>query len=345
MAAAPTITVFGGTGFLGRAFLRSLTRTGVPSGTTIRLASRRKTERKYRSPIPCPPNTEFVQCDITSRESVHNALVGATHVVNLVGILHETPGTSSTFASVQAEAPAFMNDAAIYHGVRRFVHVSAIGADEQSESEYARTKKAGEDALTPLSQSDRCSVTILRPSIVFGPEDSFFNRFNAIARFSPMLPLIGGGGTLFQPVHVDDVANAIVKSLAPSPNEMSTSSSINETKPGEKFVSEANPSVISNLYELGGSSVLSFKQLMELLLRVSGKKRALVPLPFSVARTQGLLFETTHKIVPAFAPLLTRDQVTLLQRDNIVSATAKAFKHLGIEARPCNEETVSYLRE
>lgn len=333
MASPPTITVFGATGFLGRAFLRSLTRQGVPTGTKLRLASRGKSSRRYKTPIPFPPTAEHVDCDIASKVSVQNALAGATHAVNLVGILHETPGTTSTFATVQAEAPALMNEAAIQHGVKSFVHISAIGADSHSGSEYARTKKAGEDAFIPLSQSGDCNVTILRPSIVFGPEDSFFNRFNSIARISPVLPLVGGGETLFQPVHVDDVAQAIVKSLGLK-TEVQEESEPKETR---------TPSQ-SALYELGGETVLSFKQLMELLLRVTGKKRALVPLPFSVAHAQGLLFETTHRLIPAFSPLLTRDQVTLLRRDNVVSPTAKNLKDLGIYPQPCNETTVSYLQ-
>lgn len=336
MASAPTITIFGATGFLGRAFLRSLTRASVPTGTKLRLVSRGKTSRRYKIPIPYPPTTEHVECDITSRVSVQNALAGTTHAVNLVGILYETPGTSSTFSAVQAEAPALMSEAAIKNGVKSFVHVSAIGADSNSASEYARTKKAGEDAFVPLAQSTDCAVTILRPSIVFGPEDSFFNKFNAISRISPVLPLVGGGGTLFQPVHVDDVAQAIVKSLRlgigaeaePSTQENSTPAESNQ----------------STLYELGGGTVLTFRQIMELLLQVTGKRRALVPLPFSAARAQGLLFEAAHRMVPAFSPLLTRDQVTLLERDNVVSLGAKTLKDLGIYAQPCNEVTVSYLR-
>lgn len=336
MASAPTITVFGATGFLGRAFLRSLTRASVPTGTKLRLVSRGKTSRRYKIPIPYPPTTEHVECDITSRVSVQNALAGTTHAVNLVGILHETPGTPSTFNAVQAETPALMSEAAIQHGVKSFVQVSAIGADSSSSSEYARTKKAGEDAFIPLAQSTDCNVTILRPSIVFGPEDSFFNRFNAISQISPVLPLVGGGRTLFQPVHVDDVAQAILKSLRldieiqaePTTKENSSTAKFNQ----------------SELYELGGDTVLTFRQLMELLLQVTGKKRALVPLPFGVARVQGLLFETAHRMIPAFSPLLTRDQVTLLERDNVVSPGAKTLKDLGVIAQPCNEMTVSYLR-
>lgn len=364
MAVSPTITIFGSTGFLGRALLRSLTRSSLPSNTTFRLMSRNPT-RKSAHPIPLLPNAQLMSCDVTNEAEVESAVAGSTHVVNLVGILYETPGTKSTFSAIQAEAPALMAQAAARSGVRNFVHVSAIGANSASASAYARTKAVGERGVATLAGTDpSVDVSILRPSIIFGPDDSFFNRFDSMARLSPALPLVGGGSTRFQPVHVDDVAQAILTAMrltkdtdgADIGNTSSKSSESDKNKPetqrmqppidaySNSTVREgSNPPGRTHIYELGGPTILSFKELMELLMRVTNRRRLLVPIPFPVAHIQGGLFETTHRLLPSVPPMLTRDQVTLLKSDNIVSAGARTFADLGLAARPCNEANLSYL--
>lgn len=363
MAASPTITIFGATGFLGRALLRALTRSSLPSGTMLRLMSRNSTKKPVHH-MPLPPNGQLMSCDITSDNEVESAIAGSTHVVNLVGILHETPGTRSTFSTIQAEAPATMAKAAARSGVRNFVHISAIGASSASASEYARTKALGERGVAALADTDpSVDVSILRPSIIFGPDDSFFNRFDAMARVSPALPLVGGGITRFQPVHVDDVAQAILTALRLSSDSKSggiddhipgtvASGGRNSDAPHKQPIDRSNNASKNNsnipgrthIFELGGPTVFSFKELMELLMRVTGRRRVLVPIPFPAAHVQGGFFEAVHHLLPSIAPMLTRDQVTLLRRDNIVSEGARTFADLGLAARPCNEASLSYLR-
>lgn len=336
----------------------------------VRLASRHA--KTGPTTVPTAMGTQMVQCDVTQPAAVASAIDGSTHVVNLVGILHETPGTSSTFNAIQAEAPSTMARFASRSGVRNFVHVSAIGADATSDSPYARTKAIGEERVSMLAEDPETDVTILRPSIVFGPEDAFFNRFDAMAKVSPALPLVGGGETRFQPVHVDDVAQAIVTSLklnsaadrVPVADEASIRANKgrpsdaeavdngggaanmkdNGVNEGIRSQSTTSSPRQARIYELGGASVLSFKELMQLLLRVTNRQRVLLPVPFPVAHVQGGLFEAVHRIVPQVAPMLTRDQVTLLKRDNVVSVGARTFADLGLTSRPCDEVNLAYLR-
>jgi len=227
-------------------------------------------------------------------------------VINLIGILYESG--VNTFRGTQGEAPGRIAKAAKAAGAQRFIQISAIGADAGSTSEYARSKAAGEQAVLKAFPE----ATILRPSIVFGPEDAFFNRFAAMARIAPALPLIGGGHTKFQPVYVGDVAEAIMKALE-------------------------NPATQGKTYELGGPRVYTFKEIMELVLAETRRKRYLVPVPWSVAEFQGKILGKLPK------PLLTPDQVELLKRDNVVAPGAATLNDLGVNPTSAEVIIPTYL--
>jgi NADH dehydrogenase len=295
------VTVFGGTGFLGRHTVRALAK----AGWRIKVAARRPARGFFLRPLGTVGQIDFVKCDIADAGSIAAAVKGADAAVNLCGILFQS---GQTFEDVQAQGPALIGAAAAAAGVTALVHVSAIGADSESESAYAITKAEGETRLREAFPA----ATILRPSIVFGPEDGFFNRFAELARFLPALPLIGGGKTLFQPVFVGDVAAAIVAALD------------SETASGRT-------------YELGGPTIYSFKQLMQVVLAETGRKRLLLPLPFGVAAIQAFFLQ--------FLPgtLLTPDQVKLLRHDNIVSPGALTLADLGITPTTVEAEVPAYL--
>lgn len=286
------VTVFGGSGFLGRHITRAL----AGAGWRIRVAVRRPELANHLQPLGRVGQIHAVQANLRSPESVVRAAAGADAIVNLVGILHESG--RQTFEAVQAAGPAVVASAAAEQGAR-MVHISAIGADPASRSQYARTKAAGEAAVFARVPD----AIVLRPSIVFGPEDKFFNRFAAMARILPALPLVGGGRTRFQPVFVGDVAGAVAAALDGG------------ARPG-------------TIYELGGPEGKTFAELMELMLREIGRKRLLVPIPFALARLQAFFLERLPN------PLLTRDQLTLLESDNVVSDTAeregRTLRGLGI---------------
>ncbi|HYE00224.1 MAG TPA: complex I NDUFA9 subunit family protein, partial [Alphaproteobacteria bacterium] len=273
-----TVTVFGGTGFLGRYIIRRLARTGA----RIRVATRNPGQANFLRPNGNVGQIVPLPCAVRSDESVAAVIRGADTVVNLVGILSESG--RSTFEAMHHELPARIARIAAASGVERMVHVSAIGADAQSPSAYAKSKAAGEQAV----QAAFPAATILRPSVVFGPEDDFFNRFAKMARISPFLPLIGGGHTRFQPVYVGDVATAV----------------------GEALI---QASAAGHLYELGGPKIYSFAELMQLVLAQMGRKRPLVDMPWGLARALASVLEK----LPGQA--LTRDQLLLLQSDNVVS--------------------------
>ncbi len=297
------VTVFGGSGFLGRYAVRAL----AQSGFRIRVAVRRPDLAFDLQPLGRVGQIHPVQANLRFPDSVTRAAEGADVVVNLVGIMN--PSGAQTFEAVQAEGAAAVARAAKENGAQ-LIHVSAIGAAEKSDSVYARTKAAGEK--TALAEN----AVVFRPSVVFGPEDDFFNRFASLARILPALPLIGGGNTLFQPVFVGDVAVAILKAA--------------EGKAAPKTI-----------YELGGPETKSFRELMELLLRQIGRERLLVPVPFGLAKLQALLLE----MLPG--KLLTRDQVELLKSDNIVSASAerdgRTLKGLGINPTSMEAILEGYL--
>src|SRR5262245_51256328 len=288
------VTVFGGSGFLGRHVVRALAKHGY----RIRVAVRRPELAGFLQPFGRVGQIHAVQANLRYPASVEAAARDADVVINLVGILFERG--KQRFDAVQASGAEAAALAAKAFGAK-IVHVSAIGADERSPSVYARSKAMGEK-LVLAAMPD---AVILRPSILFGPEDDFFNKFAAMARIAPALPLIGGGHTLFQPVFAGDVASAVVAAIE------------DRAKAGA-------------VYELGGPEVRSFKQLMQLVLATIERQRLLIPLPFGIATLQASLLQL---MMPT--PLLTTDQVELLRRDNIVSAAAKAegrtIEALGID--------------
>ena len=287
------VTVFGGSGFLGRHVVRALAKIGY----RIRVAVRRPELAGFLQPLGRVGQIHAVQANLRHPASVEAAARNADVVINLVGILFERgPQKFDAVQSLGAEAVA---RAAAACGAR-MVHVSAIGADERSSSHYARSKAVGERLVLAAMPS----AVILRPSVVFGPEDDFFNKFAAIARFSPALPLVGGGHTRFQPVFAGDVASAVVAAV--------------EGRAAE-----------GRAYELGGPEVKSFKELMQFMLATIERRRILVPIPFPLAKFQAAFLQLMPK------PLLTTDQVELLRSDVVVSEAAKregrTLEALGID--------------
>jgi NADH dehydrogenase len=295
-------TVFGGSGFIGRYVVTNLAR----DGWLVRVAVRRPDEALFLKTAGAIGQVTPVATNVRDRPSVARAVQGADAIVNLVGILHESG--RQRFQAVQAGGARTIAEEAARAGARRLVHISAIGADANSKSEYARTKAEGEAAVRQAFPT----ATILRPSIVFGPEDGFFNRFAKMAQLSPALPLIGGGRTRFQPVYVGDVAEAVVKAI--------------ET-----------PAAAGQTYELGGPKIYSFADLMRLLLHETGRKRLLMPLPFPVASLMGAVLQCLP------SPQLTADQVRQLKRDNVVSDGAVGLANLGITPTAVEAIVPTYL--
>ena len=315
-ASEQIVTVFGGSGFIGRHVVRALAKRGY----RVRVAVRRPDLANFLQPLGNAGQIRAVQANLRYPASVDRAIAGADAVVNLVGILAESG--RQRFYSLQANGAKAIAEAAARHGITRLVHVSAIGADADSPSAYARSKAIGEAAISAAVKE----AVILRPSIVFGPEDDFFNRFAALARVLPALPLIGGGQTKFQPVFVGDVAEAVARGIDGTLDVGAT-------------------------YELGGPAVKSFRELMEIVLKVTNRKRLLLPLPFPLARLQAGLFEVIDAVsfglVLPHALKLTRDQVTLLEQDNVVSAESVHSGHtlqgMGIAGEAIEAIVPSYL--
>ena len=277
------VTVFGGSGFLGRSVVRALCKRDY----RIRVAVRRPELAGHLQPLGRVGQIHAVQANLRYPASVEAAMRGADVAINLVGIL--APTGAQTFNAIQAEGAGAVANAAAA-AAARMVHVSAIGANENSPSHYARSKAAGEKVVL----STLPTATIFRPSVVFGPEDEFTNRFATLAQMSPALPLIGGGLTKLQPVYVGDVATAIADAVEGKARAGAT-------------------------YELGGPEVLTMREVIELILSTIERKRMLVSLPFGLARLQAMFLQ--------FAPgalKLTPDQVELLRSDNVVSEAAKA---------------------
>lgn len=301
------VTVFGGSGFVGSQIVRALARGGL----RVRVAVRRPGLGYKLRMLGDVGQIEVVQANIRVPSSVERALDGAQACINAVGVLYESGRQG--FQSLQAMGAKTIAAACVQRGIDRFVQISAIGADAASASKYAQTKAAGEAAVRALIPS----AIIIRPSIVFGPEDDFFNRFAAMASIAPALPLIGGGQTLFQPVFVGDVAAATVAALGDA------------SKAGQTF-------------ELGGPAVYSFRSLLELILRETGHKRLLVPVPWPVASLIGMAGDLQAKILP-MAPVLTSDQVILLKSDNIANPALPGLAALGIEPTAVEAIVPSYL--
>lgn len=285
------VTVFGASGFIGRYVVKRLGQRGI----IVAAAGRDPDRAGVLRPMGDVGQIAPIRADVTNEAEVRAAMTGADAVVNLVGILHESGGQA--FEPVHRDAPARIGRLAAELGVRRVVHVSALGADPGSSAAYARTKAEGESSLRHAFPA----AVVHRPSVVFGPEDQFFNRFAAMIRDFPILPLIGGGHTRFQPVYVGDVADAIVKTLL---------------EPGHD----------GRTYQLGGPRVYTFRELLELLQRELGRRRPMISAPWGIAKLKARFFE----LLPN--PPLTRDQVELLKHDNVVDRGAPGLAELGIEA-------------
>ncbi|HWA41825.1 MAG TPA: complex I NDUFA9 subunit family protein [Hypericibacter adhaerens] len=295
-------TVFGGSGFIGRYVVQRLAK----QGWMVRAAVRRPDEALFLKPLGDVGQITPVAANLRHQGSVEAAVAGADAVVNLVGLLYQAG--PQRFDAVHVEGAGRTAAAAAKAGASRFVQISAIGADPASPAAYARTKAAGEAAV----RAAFARATVLRPSIVFGPEDQFFNRFAQMARMSPALPLIGGGHTKFQPVYVGDVADAVMAAIE-------------------------RPEALGQTYELGGPEIRTFRQLMELMLSEIERKRLLIPVPFALASLQGALLG----LLPM--PPLTLDQVRLLKRDNVVGAGMPGLKELGIDATALELILPTYL--
>lgn len=299
----PLVTVFGGSGFLGRHTVRAL----VKAGHRVRVAVRRPVLANYLIPMGQVGQIQLVKCDARDAQQVARALEGAQAAVNLVGALY------GDLEERHVEAAANVADAARAAGIATLVHVSAIGADPQAPSRYAGTKGEGEAKV----RAAFADAAILRPSILFGPEDRFFNKFAGLARLVPALPLIGGGHTRFQPLFVGDAAAAVLRCVE-------------------------DPSTRGRTYELGGPTVYSFKELMQIMLREIGRRRLLVPVPFLLASIKAFFLQIPAMILP-IEPLLTVDQVAMLKTDNVVQDGAATLKELDIAPVALEAVIPSYL--
>ena len=308
------VTVFGGSGFVGRHVVREL----ANRGWRVRVACRRPDLAFFLQPLGRVGQVVAIQANVRDARSVAAAVQGADAVVNLVGVLAESGRQS--FEAVHGFGAGLIGKAATEAGIRSVVHVSAIGADLESSAAYARTKARGEAAIREAAPD----TIIFRPSIVFGPEDGFFNRFAAMARIMPVLPLVGAD-TKFQPVFVGDVATAIADAL------------------GGKAKAGAT-------YELGGPEVATFRELVAYVCDVTGRKRLLAPLPFGAGRAMALVTEIVSKLSLGLFPAMlttTRDQVEMLRTDNVVSEAAKAegrtLEGLGVETESFRAVAPTYL--
>jgi uncharacterized protein YbjT (DUF2867 family) len=308
------VTVFGGSGFIGRHVVRALAR----NGWCVRVACRRPDRAFDLRSFGEPGLIDVVQANLRYPQSIAAALEGADAAVNLVGILIESD--DQTFTDIQSQGARTVAEAVKQAGITRFVHISAIGARKNSPSAYARSKAEGEAAVHELAPH----AVIFRPSIVFGPEDDFFNRFAAMARLIPILPLVGAS-TRFQPVFVDDIAQAAALALD----------------------GKATPGAI---YELGGPEVKTFRELVQYVCDVTRRRRYLVPLSFEMGKLMASITQIASKLSFGLFPKLlsmTTDQVELLRRDNVVSDEAKAsgmtLEGLGIVPQPIAAVVPAYL--
>ena len=301
------VTIYGGSGFVGRYIASRMAK----AGWRVRVAVRRPNEAIFVKPYGVVGQVEPVLCNIRDDASVGEAMMGADAVVNCVGILARDG--KNTFESVQDEGATRIARLAAAQGVDQIVHLSAIGANAESESEYARSKARGEAGVL----AHMPNAVILRPSIVFGAEDQFFNRFASMARFGPILPVVGAD-TKFQPVYVDDVAKAAELALTTS--------------------------VAPGVYELGGPDVSDFRSLMDTMLNVIRRRRAVVNIPFFVANIMGFFFDLANKVslglLPAF---ISQDQVRSLRNDNVVSEGAMGLSDLGIDPVAMGSVLPDYL--
>ncbi|WP_170790271.1 complex I NDUFA9 subunit family protein [Ruegeria lacuscaerulensis] len=302
------VTIYGGSGFVGRYVARRM----AGEGWRVRVAVRRPNEAMFVKPYGVVGQVEPILCNIRDDASVAAAMQGADAVVNCVGVLNELG--KNAFDAVQAEGAERIARIAAKQGIATIVHISAIGADADSDSEYAQTKAQGEAGVLEHMPG----AVILRPSVIFGTEDQFFNRFAGMTRMGPFLPLVGAE-TKFQPVYVDDVAKAAVQGV------------LGQAKSGT--------------YELGGPEVKSFRALMQQMLDVIHRRRIILGMPFFVARIMAGVLDIVKFVSFQLFPnnILTRDQLKNLRRDNVVSDRVKGFADLGIEPATLESVLPDYL--
>jgi len=283
-------TIFGATGFIGRHLIRRLTEKDF----RIIVATRSPYLHGYLKPLGDPGQIDLEKVNLFDEKTLKVLLKNSNVVVNLVGILYET--RKQKFENIHSKFPELLSKLCNEHGIEKFIHLSALGINEDVKSMYMRTKLQGEKNI--LNNFD--NSIILRPSIVFGPEDNFFNQFASLSQFLPFLPLIGGGQTKFQPIYVGDVAKAIATIL--------------ETE-----------EIDDKIYELGGAEIFTFQQLMNILLKEIQKRRFLIPIPFSIAKFMARILQLFPK------PLITTDQIEMLKEDNVVSNNYGTLLDLNIE--------------
>ena len=296
------IAIFGAGGFIGKHLMRELTKLDY----RIKVATRSPYLKGYLKPLGDPGQIELFKTNIFNPEDVRQVLKNCDLAINLCGILYET--RKQKFHQIHSQFPYLLSNLCNEIGIKNLVHVSALGVKEKHTSQYMQSKLQGEKNI----QNTFKSFVILRPSLIFGPEDRFFNVFASLVQFSPVLPLIGGGKTKFAPIYVGDVSKAIVKALE-----------LNHSK--------------SKIYELAGPKNYSFKELMEILLTEIKKKRFLMPIPFGVAKFQSYFLQMMPN------PLLTPDQVEMLKYNNVASGDCPTLKDLGISGTPIQSILPKYI--
>ena len=300
------VTVFGGSGFVGSQLVRAFARRGW----RVRVACRRPDRAWKLQTSGSVGQIHAVRCDANNPDDVASALHGADAAVNLIGILYESGRRS--FHALHVEASRNIAEAVAAANINRLVQISAIGADPESESDYALSKAAAEMAVREVKPD----AVVIRPSIIFGAGDDFLNRFAQMAQVSPFLPLIGGGKTRFQPVYVADVAEAVARATV-------------------------LPEAAGRTFELGGPAVMTFEEVLKLILRETYRSNGLIPLPFFAARAIGSMAQLTAMV--GIPPVLTRDQVVLLEKDNVVADGAEGLAELGVQPTGIEAIAPSYL--
>ena len=295
-------TIFGASGFIGRHLIRKLTEKNY----RIVAVTRSPYLHGYLKPLGNPGQIDLEKINLFDEESLGNILKSSDIVINLVGILYET--RKQKFENIHAKFPQLLAKVCSENNVKKIVHLSALGISKKTKSKYMLSKKIGEENLL----NNFKNTYILRPSVIFGPEDKFFNKFASLAQFFPALPLIGGGKTKFQPIYVGDVAKAILATIQKEELE-------------------------NNIFELGGPQIFTFKELMEILLKQIQKKRLLLPISFSLARYQAKMMQ----LLPT--PLLTEDQVEMLKYDNVISGEYPTIKDLNIDPKTIDSILPDYI--
>ncbi len=298
------ITVFGGSGFIGTYVVKELAKTGAK----IKVIGQHATCASHLRTTGTVGQIALIDANLNNKETIDKLVSGSNIVINLVGILFEKK--SAKFQDIHTKLAANIAECSATHNVERLIHISALGVDKAKTSEYAKSKFAAEKEVLRLFPR----ATILRPSVVFGPEDSFINLFSWLSKISPILPLIGGGHTLFQPVYVGDVAKAVIT-----------------------CISSRVQKVCGKTFELGGPIQYSFKEILQLILQISARKRLLLPIPFFMAKFKAFFWEFMPK------PLLTRDQVELLKYNNILTKE-NGLNTLGISPTPMDTTIAKYIK-